>query len=534
MRRILSERDRARAIFPIVVRRAGMLVVGLMLLFCGTARAGTYEVWSCADEAGKPAAIEGWAKLDLGPTAIGDSGQVHANGCATSTGLYVGFNGTTISYHAAAGWTFTAPADTTLAAYRIWRSMVSIQAPGNITISRIGPGPSDEQCASTAGCVALGTERTPFADANLLRVDTVPAGKTVLTVRIQCDSAGDNCAATGGAQVAARVYRLAVVLRDDSAPAFLSPPGGSLTAAGALTGTQSISFSAADKGGGVRSGVLEVDGAAVARQEFCAPPYAEIVPCNLADGGTLSVDTRTLADGPHSARVVVTDAGGNVAASEPIAFTTANAPTACSPDAAPAFSVGFDHGKGTIALGGKLSVRGTLGGVPAGTTLLLNSQVDRAGAPVKFGRTPLTVDAAGRFSYRVPAGPSRTLRFAQTIPGASTFACSAPLKVNVKASTSLTASPRAVRPGGRVRFKGRLKGGYVPEGGKVVELQAHERGRWRTITTLRTDAKGAFSYRYRFSFRAAGTTFPVRVRIRHEGTYPFALGYSKRVKVRVR
>ena len=98
----------------------------------------------------------------------------------------------------------------------------------------------------------------------------------------------------------------------------------------------------------------------------------------------------------------------------------------------------------------------------------------------------------------------------------------------------MTASPRSVRSGGRVRFSGRLRGGDVPAGGKVVELQAYERGRWRSITTLRTNAKGSFSYRYRFSFRAAGATFPVRVRVRHEGTYPFALGYSKPIKVRVR
>ena len=71
----------------------------------------------------------------------------------------------------------------------------------------------------------------------------------------------------------------------------------------------------------------------------------------------------------------------------------------------------------------------------------------------------------------------------------------------------------------------------MPAGGKVIELRRRAR-RWRSIR--RADEPKGLPYRYRFSFRAAGTTFPVRVRIRHEGTYPFALGYSKRVKVRVR
>ena len=121
------------------------------------------------------------------------------------------------------------------------------------------------------------------------------------------------------------------------------------------------------------------------------------------------------------------------------------------------------------------------------------STVPRA---AKFDRTPVTVDATGRFAYRVPTGPSRTLRFAQRVPGSLTYACSAPLKINVKASATLKATPRTIRSGQRVRFTGTLKGGYVPKGGKLIELQAYERSRWRSITTLRTNSKGAFSYRF--------------------------------------
>jgi hypothetical protein len=98
----------------------------------------------------------------------------------------------------------------------------------------------------------------------------------------------------------------------------------------------------------------------------------------------------------------------------------------------------------------------------------------------------------------------------------------------------LSASPRAVRPGGSVRFSGKVRGGYRPDGGKLVELQAFERGHWRSIRTVRTNAAGAYRYRYRFSFRASGVTFPVRARVRRESGYPFALGTSKRVRVRVR
>jgi hypothetical protein len=364
-------------------------------------------------------------------------------------GLYVGLDGKLAPQDGTrAAWYFTSPADTTVESFRFWRAVTTTQ---------------------------MGGENTTY-------------------------DAQEYCTATGGPpQIAARIYRAALTLRDDAAPAFLSPPAGTLTSGGALSGARSISFSAADKGGGIRSATLEVDGAPVDSRDFGCD-FTRVVPCKLADGGTLSLDTAKLADGPHSARVLVSDATRtNTTASAPFTFTSANTPTGCAPEASPAFATRFAKGKGTIAYGGKLAV-----------------------------------DAAGRFAYKVPKGPSRTLRFAQRVPGSLAYACSAPLTVRVKVSSSLKASPRSIRAGARARFTGRLRGGYVPEGGKLIELQTYERHRWRGITTLRTDARGAFKYRYRFSSRAKGTTFPVRVRVRRDASYPFVLGTSKRVHVRVR
>ena len=525
-----------RAIFPNVVRRAGMLVVAFVLLWCGSAQAGTYEVWSCADADGKPAPAEGWSTWFTGT----DLAVQFVNGCASGAGLYVGLDGRLAPQSGTRGsWSFNPPADTTIAGFRFWRAFTTTPVAGVNTYEFIGieasgvAGDDVELCDSTKGCTARGNTAAPFGNASAFSSGALPAGITDISLHVFCDQPGQEyCKATGGPpQVAARIYRAAIVLRDDSAPSFLSPPAGSLTSGAALSGAQNISFSAEDKGGGIQNAVLEVDGTPMDTRDFgCA--YTHNVPCKLADGGTLSLDTSRLADGQHTARVLVSDATRtNTTASPPFTFTTANTPTSCAPEASPTFAL---PGSRTIAYGGKFTLRGTLGGVPAGTSILVNSQVDRPGAPAKFGRTPLTVDATGRFAYRVPTGPSRTLRFALRVPGSLTYACSAPVKVNVKASVTLKSSPRTIRSGGRVRFTGKLSGGYVPKGGKVIELQAHERGRWRSITTLRTNAHGAFSYRYRFSFRAAGTTFPVRVRVRHEGTYPFALGYSKSVRVRVR
>ena len=114
------------------------------------------------------------------------------------------------------------------------------------------------------------------------------------------------------------------------------------------------------------------------------------------------------------------------------------------------------------------------------------------------------------------------------------FICSKALDIRVPARSTLAASPRSLRAGSRVRLSGRLLGGRVPSRGKLVDLQARERGHWRTFATVRTRASGAFSTRYRFRAAAPRKTYPMRVRVRPDAAYPFAVGYSRSVKVRVR
>ena len=95
----------------------------------------------------------------------------------------------------------------------------------------------------------------------------------------------------------------------------------------------------------------------------------------------------------------------------------------------------------------------------------------------------------------------------------------------------MRATQRRVRPGGRVRFRGRLKGGYVPRRGVLVVLQGHQRGfGWRTFKTVRA-RKGRFKGSYRF-VRAAGR-FRFRAVVREQPAYPWATGRSRPVTVRV-
>jgi hypothetical protein len=139
---------------------------------------------------------------------------------------------------------------------------------------------------------------------------------------------------------------------------------------------------------------------------------------------------------------------------------------------------------------------------------------------------------SGIYKVKIPAGPTRTLRLQAHAPGATALACTT-ATVRTRAGVRLKASKR-VRPGGRVRFRGRVLGKPIPGRGKLVELQAFDGGRWRVFATPRTNRKGTFKTSYKLRRTFGPRTFRFRARIRKETGHPYELGYSRRVKVRVR
>jgi hypothetical protein len=145
----------------------------------------------------------------------------------------------------------------------------------------------------------------------------------------------------------------------------------------------------------------------------------------------------------------------------------------------------------------------------------------------------LESDRQGRFSLPVPRGPSRAIRFSYAgtplVKPASGL-----LRMLVPATSSIHVDRRAVRNGQAVLFTGRLAGGHVPEGGKLIDLQAYYRGGWRTFATPRSDGRGRWSYRYRFGATRGVVRYRFRARLRREAAYPFELGYSRRLRVTVR
>jgi hypothetical protein len=152
--------------------------------------------------------------------------------------------------------------------------------------------------------------------------------------------------------------------------------------------------------------------------------------------------------------------------------------------------------------------------------------------PLALGE--VTTDGKGRYSFRVRPGKNRLIHAGYRAPGAAQLSCSRIVRLNVRAGLTLKARPKRVRAGHSVRFRGRLLGHPIPKVGKLIDLQAFDGGRWRTFDTVRANRKGRYHARYRFRHTFRSRTFRFRARARREARYPYALGTSKVVRVRVR
>ena len=145
-------------------------------------------------------------------------------------------------------------------------------------------------------------------------------------------------------------------------------------------------------------------------------------------------------------------------------------------------------------------------------------------------------DDKGRASANVAVHSS--LRVRVVVPGDElrAEAVSNTVYATRLASTTIAATPRAVRAGRKTTIKGRLRGGFVPRAG--FQLALYGRGpRSRGWVPIRTDVAvssgGYWRASYRF-LRSSRGSFHFRVRTPNRPDYPFRADSSQSVRVRVR
>lgn len=144
----------------------------------------------------------------------------------------------------------------------------------------------------------------------------------------------------------------------------------------------------------------------------------------------------------------------------------------------------------------------------------------------------VTTSARGGFTYEVEARASHAFRF--SYPGTATILpAEDTATLLVKASSTISVKPKLVLNGSSVTFSGRVRGGPLPETGKLLELQWFS-GEWETFRTVRSGPDGTWRIEYRFKRTCGVQSFPFRAHLAGEAGFPYEPGNSRELAVRVR
>jgi hypothetical protein len=373
-----------------------------------------------------------------------------------------------------------------------------------------------------------------------------------------------------------------VTVLDRAAP-IVQAVGGPAVTDTTWTGSEPLTFSATDRGGGLFRVVVEADGVPVKAlpavvDDRCvdrtgARDFGYPVPCPTQGAGSVSIAAADLPSGSHTVAVYLEDVAGNrtalVAPSRRLIVNDYRAvgyyangmffnPRFAMPRVA--------NGAGAIS-GARLtasfvrrvgkrarhSVRGTKREVRFSQsptvrgTLTAPSGEPIADATVFIGQQPegqpwrldgaVRTDSAGDFVYRPAARhPNRQLR-AVYFPFSDSHesVASDPLTMRVRAGLILHVDRHRLHNGQRLIFTGRVLG-PLPAEGIAVTLQAKVGRHYRSFRQLRASSRS--DGRIRTAYRFERTTGPVRYRFRlkvvRQAGLPFQSGASPVVSVSVR
>lgn len=142
-------------------------------------------------------------------------------------------------------------------------------------------------------------------------------------------------------------------------------------------------------------------------------------------------------------------------------------------------------------------------------------------------------DSDGQFRYRVRGTTSRTLRF--RYDGTARIRPSeTDVTVRVPASSTFKLTPSRIINGETVTFRGRVRGGPIPEQGKLVELRKWNGRRWEPFRVVRTDPHGRWRHTEPVRSVTGLFTFRLRAHLPAEAGFPYSRGRTVARKLRVR
>lgn len=530
---MLSECISARAL-------CALLTFIALAVPASSATAGTYMVDTCGF--GQGSGDAGWTNAVFPSAASGDF--VDSGGCGSS-GIAAAFAPATVADGAQDVWTFTAPPHTTIGSANLYQWAETHTDGATVRlVAGYADGTSQVIDAATAPGDRFG--HVQLNDLSSLRVE------------VGCAFPG-GCAGSDAGGLAGASYSLGdgqIQLIDNDGP------GGGVTGGGWQgtpgDGTLNINYHSSDAGSGIQSIELLLNGNTV-MTDWLSCTRNQPVPCPLSHDGTFAFDTTNVPNGTYQLGLAVTDYAGNRATSAPpgqlvidhpqpassqTSSATAVAPLATSPnpisapplaDAAPPPArvlltaiAGNGRRVQQLRFGKPTVITGRLtdaAGMPiAGAILSVAQRTALPGAALAEAANVVT-GPDGRFTYLAPAESSRLIQIGyRAFTGDSAFAATADVNLLVSAGVTLKASKTKLHNRQATVFTGKLLAKPNGTRGVVVDLQVLFRGHWRTIADPRTNAKGAFTFRYRFMAGAARWKF--RARVRADAAYPYTLGYS--------
>jgi predicted outer membrane repeat protein len=548
-----------------------LLGVVSLLVVASSAWANSYHDFLCripyGPSAGRAAPVDGVTYATNGTFVFaGDS-------CAGGGALYASMDGEVPHPYGSGGSnTFSAPAGLTISGFTVWRyeSDGPSQPYGSPASNLLySPGPPSVQglCAQSLGCGARGTPGNPFDPSNLVSVGSL-SGVTQIQWSASCGGGpGGECPASGAGTLSSQynVYAADIDLVDNTPPS-VSNVGGPLLAGGTLSGQQAISFNASDGQSGVYGGSLAVDGRTAVTQILdtnggaCQSlnvtsdgqrSFEHAQPCKTSLSATLTLNTGLLAAGQHSLELVVDDAAGNQTIAYDGTITTSGPPTIGvngglrgpriangQPCAGEELNLQINRRRRPpiVLYGEPVTVRGVL---HCGTVPIRNASVaiaTLAGPPGAAIHSSVQTALDGSFSYKVPAGPDRTLEFSYTAysddPGPSATAAAA---IRVRPRIKLRIGPHATSNGHTIHWSGTIAGGPFPQQGVTLDVEVREGRRWKIFDQVVANTKGKFHYSYHFHATTEPTTYTFRVTLPDTGArgYSYTPGPSNQVEVHV-
>ena len=219
---------------------------------------------------------------------------------------------------AAGGWSFSAPAGTSVDSFSLQGSMGGLkgwQATGYLQGGGLN-GFAFENCPG-ATC--------PGGDKYLLNTTYAGAGAGAVVLRVRCGST-KGCPNSGGVNGYFQLYASSFTLTDNTAPA-VAITGGPLVGPGWRRGTAAVALNAVDNTG-VRLVRAYLDGSPRA-EAVRGCDYSRKAPCTNGPS-TLMVATGGARDGRHTLTVQAIDTAGNGATASRTIATDNTAPTAPS------------------------------------------------------------------------------------------------------------------------------------------------------------------------------------------------------------